>query len=88
MDFYVTIHTKGLLAAVDRFRDRLVERIVNVIKVTSVDIQRAVKEEKLSGQVLNVRTGTLRRSINREVRLQPSRAWAIIGTNVHYGAVQ
>lgn len=43
-----------------------------------------VKVSKLSGQVLNVRTGRLRRSITQKVVSTPSRITGIVGTNVEY----
>lgn len=47
-------------------------------------LQRKVKEEKLSGQVLHVRTGTLRRSINAQVFDKGSSIYGVVGTNVKY----
>lgn len=51
-----------------------------------------VKGEKLSGQVLNVRTGTLRRSISpgEGVTRVEEKTWAItgfVGTNIVYGRI-
>lgn len=42
---------------------------------------------KLSGEVLNVRTGRLRRSINEAVTEEPSRVVGSVGTNVEYARV-
>ena len=44
-----------------------------------------VKQEKLSGQALNVRTGRLRRSITQRITSTDSEISAIVGTNVEYG---
>ena len=46
-----------------------------------------VKVNKLSGQVLNVRTGRLRRSITYKVIKTPSRITGIVGTNVEYARI-
>lgn len=43
-----------------------------------------VKVNKLSGQVLNVRSGRLRRSITQKVVNTPSQITGIVGTNVEY----
>lgn len=43
-----------------------------------------VKQQKLSGQVLRNRTGTLRRSITHEVKELPNEIKATVGTNVAY----
>jgi phage gpG-like protein len=48
---------------------------------------RTVKESKLTGQVLHVRTGRLRRSIHKTVRSTPTDVTGIVGTNVVYAHV-
>lgn len=45
---------------------------------------RNVKADKLSGQVLNVRTGRLRRSINAKVMLEGPKPEGTVGTNLVY----
>jgi phage gpG-like protein len=71
-----------LLSAGPRVR-AAVEREVRRI---TIDLQRRVKEKKLSGQVLNVRSGRLRRSINQRVRVLGDSIRGTVGTNVNYGA--
>lgn len=64
-----------------RLHDRLVTRIVRL----SVQLQAKVKTDKLSGQVLHRRTGTLSRSINRKLLVNtPMEIIASVGTNVSY----
>lgn len=46
-----------------------------------------VKAQKLSGQVLNVRTGRLRRSITQRVESSADEISGIVGTNVGYAAI-
>ncbi len=46
-----------------------------------------VKADKLSGQVLNVRTGRLRRSINQRVEVNGQGAYGKVGTPVKYGRI-
>jgi len=46
-----------------------------------------VKMEKLTGQVLNVRTGRLRNSINQRVTETQSGVFGSVGTNVEYARV-
>jgi phage gpG-like protein len=62
---------KGLLEAVTRL---------------AIQLQRNVMKDKLSGQVLNVRTGTLRRSINQLVSQTDTSTEGVVGTNVEYAA--
>jgi phage gpG-like protein len=47
-------------------------------------LERRVKQ-KLSGEVLNVRTGLLRASINTRVKETSSEITASVGTNIKYG---
>ena len=51
------------------------------------DLQAHVKEDKLSGQVLNVRTNRLRSSISKVVTEQTNEISAFVGTNVVYAAI-
>ena len=44
-----------------------------------------VKASKLSGGVLNVKTGRLRRSINQQVKSDDKSVIGQVGTNVNYG---
>lgn len=47
-------------------------------------VQRKSKQDKLSGQVLQVRTGRLRRSINVKMRETQDAVVGTVGTNVSY----
>jgi phage gpG-like protein len=47
-----------------------------------------VKNDKLSGQVLKVRTGRLRRSITYKLSNGDNTASATVGTNLSYGRAQ
>lgn len=49
-------------------------------------LQANVKRDKLSGQVLSVRTGTLRRSIYGKVVAKDTFIYGVVGTNVKYAA--
>jgi phage gpG-like protein len=50
----------------------------------ALQLVRHVKEQKLSGQVLKNRTGTLRRSITHKVAETPQEIKGTVGTNVSY----
>lgn len=60
--------------------------LLRVMNRLSIEVQRGVKD-KLTGPVLHVRTGTLRRSINRRVEQIGGGVTATIGTNVKYAGV-
>jgi len=51
-------------------------------------LQRTIQSDKLSGQVLRVKTGTLRRSITHQLMVEPGLAiTGVVSTNVTYGKV-
>lgn len=76
--------------AIARFKGmpgRLREELRNGIGRAVLKLQAYVKDGKLSGQVLNVRTGRLRRSIAQQVTDEGQRVVGIVGTNVVYARV-
>jgi len=85
MNFVVAVHAESLIARMDGAPDALRRSLKIVMDRLSIMVQRSVKEDKLTGQVLHVRTGTLRRSINREVTERADGVFATVGTNVGYG---
>lgn len=87
MKLIVSIRSEALVAALLGYAPRLVDRLQKALQRLAIDIQSAVKGQKLSGQVLHVRTGTLRRSINQAVETRSDGVWAIVGTPVVYARV-
>ena len=65
------------------------QRLQQAVGRTTLQLQRRVMQGKLSGQVLGVRTGTLRRSINPGTYtvFEPGLATGVVGTNLSYGVV-
>lgn len=53
----------------------------------TLKLQRKVRADKLTGQVLKVRTGNLRRSIDTAVINSASGTVGVVSTNVKYGRV-
>jgi phage gpG-like protein len=53
----------------------------------TIALQAHVVEHKLSGQVLHVRSGTLRRSITYAIRETDAAITGIVGTNLEYAAI-
>lgn len=86
MNLIFVIKEERALAWLKGYPERLNAALNRVITRWSIDLQRHVKQDKLSGQVLHVRSGTLRRSINRKVTRTPTSIVATAGTNVEYAA--
>ncbi len=62
------------------------QRLTTSIGRLTLQLLREVKAGKLSGQVLQVRTGRLRRSINQRLEQRdPLQIAGYVGTNVAYG---
>lgn len=80
----VTVKAESLMAMLKGFRPRFRAKLLATVQRLAIDMQRAAKEEKLSGQVLHVRSGTLRRSINQRVEEKAGGIFGYIGTNVEY----
>lgn len=75
---------KELVAKLDKFPSIARDLFRAVTQKLTIDLQAKVINEKLTGQVLHVRTGTLRRSINQEVQETKGGFTGIVGTNLNY----
>lgn len=75
-----TAVTARLDAMPSRVRDELVTGIGRI----AIRLQRNVMKDKLSGQVLNVRTGRLRRSIGHVVEVSTNIVAGVVSTPVKY----
>jgi phage gpG-like protein len=64
-------------------QDRLGKSMARIV----IALSRKIKEEKLTGQVLKNRTGTLRRSISHDVDIRPPAVVGSVGTNVVYAHI-
>lgn len=80
------VDTSVLDERLKRIPQQLHQSILRAVTRLAIEIQGYVKTDKLSGQALHVRTGTLRRSINFKVVDTPVRIGATVGTNVEYAA--
>ncbi len=61
--------------------------IVKAMKRLSLQLVRHVVQDKLTGQVLHVQTGKLRRSITLQIDENPNDITAIVGTNTEYARI-
>lgn len=75
-----------VLAAMFRsYGDKVQAAIVQSVGRSALRLQREVMDNRLSGQVLNVRTGNLCRSIHQQVTSSGGAVIGEVNTNVRYG---
>lgn len=86
MNVLIDLRAERFLAMLTAAPGKLQEKLRATVERLSIEIQTAIKQ-KLAGEVLHTRTGTLRRSINRVVTADSSGVFATEGTNVRYAAV-
>ena len=84
----------GQLIGVEKVAERFDKARNGIIPAMETQMYRIVArlnadvvKNKLSGQALKVRTGTLRRSITQQVRSDTAGVTGIVGTNVEYAAI-
>lgn len=88
-EFTVAVEDRALRANLRGYPARAMDKLHAAMTKIGLQLQSYIKTEKLSGQMLNVRSGTLRRSINREVyNVSSTEVRLIVGTNVKYAAYQ
>ena len=83
----VSVRNEALMAMLSGAPNRLRDAMARTMTRLSIELQANVKKDKLSGQVLHTRTGTLRRSINRSISQSGDGVVATVGTNVKYAGV-
>lgn len=86
-DFIVTVDTSRLDAKLQRVPRQIEVSVLRAVRRLAIDLQGYVKGQKLTGQVLHVRTGTLRRSINQDVQQDGNKIRGVVGTNVSYARI-
>lgn len=74
-----------LVAKLERTAPAMGQALEKSVQRLALQLLRHVKEDKLSGQVLRVRSGRLRRSANQRVEVAGAKVTGIVGTNVEYG---
>ena len=86
----ITMRVRGdkeVMRRLETMNDRIRRSLRTAIEKEAIFETGYVKRNKLSGQVLNVRTGTLRRSIAYRIESGDTFVTAKIGTNVIYAAI-
>jgi hypothetical protein len=77
---------EAVIARFDAYPELMHDSLRATIQNCAIQLQRYVKEDALSGQILHNRTGNLRRSINFELSEVGNNISASVGTNVEYAA--
>jgi hypothetical protein len=83
----IEVYAEGIgevVAKLDSLDARMTDELRIGIGRLSAKLQGNVQKDKLSGQVLGVRTGRGRRSIQQDVRVAGSKVTGIVSTNVNY----
>lgn len=83
----VVVGKERMLADIRQVPVRVLPEIRKATEVLAIKLSAYVKRDKLSGQVLKNRTGTLRRSINYKVTATGTDFMAMVGTNKEYAHV-
>lgn len=77
---------KELQSRLERINGQLIIALKMGIMKSLIELEGEIKN-KLSGKVLNVRTGTLRRSIGREISQSGNKIDGFVGSNLKYAAI-
>lgn len=75
----------AIAAVLKAYSDGVQSAVEQSIGRSVLKLQREVMQNRLSGQVLNVRTGNLRRSIHQQVTSSGGLVVGEVNTNVRYG---
>jgi phage gpG-like protein len=68
--------------------DKIIPAVAQRVQMAAVQLEADVKNQKLTGQALNVRSGRLRRSIHTDpITISDSKISTTVGTNVEYAKI-
>jgi Bacteriophage HK97-gp10, putative tail-component len=87
----ISANLVGASAALDRLRamgDAASSGVARAIAKLGIDLQNNVQQNKLSGQVLQVRSGSLRQSISVQVNQSDTAISATVYSDLDYAAAQ
>jgi HK97 gp10 family phage protein len=83
----VVVGDEAVIARLAAMGPELRRGLARAVTRLALELQRKVQAEKLTGQVLKVRTGSLRSSINTRVEEGGGEVTASVGTNVRYARI-
>ena len=76
---WIASKLKEVASKLKELEPKIYNSLLSTITKLSIQLQAKIKSEKLTGQVLKTRTGTLRRSINYRVDKTPSEIIGRVG---------
>ena len=79
------VGSEDFIARLEKMPGVLRDALRRAVEYSAIDLQTKVKEDKLSGQVLHVRTDVLRSSITYRMEDTTTGVYGIVGTKVNYG---
>jgi len=79
--------TAGVISRLDQVPGKVAAALRRAVAAEAIKLTAYVKEQKLSGQELNIQTGALQRSINYQLQDEGDRIAASVGTNLIYAAI-
>jgi phage gpG-like protein len=83
----IIIGKEGVVTTFRQLPLKASDALYRTLTRLAIQLTRHIKEDKLSGQVLRNRTGTLRRSINYRVVGTSTLITAFVGTNLDYARI-
>lgn len=81
------VGTESVASRFLSLRPRIKAQVSETVRRLTIGLQAHVKADKLSGQVLKNRTGTLRRSINSRITDSGESVIGSVGTNISYARI-
>ena len=81
------IGDKSLIERLGRVAPAMKKEVDATVMKLGFELQARVQTQKLTGQVLHVRTGRLKSSITQRFESTAEMATSIVGTNVSYGVM-
>jgi HK97 gp10 family phage protein len=83
----VVVGDEAVIARLNAMGPDLRRGLARAVTRLGFELQRKVQAEKLTGQVLRVRTGSLRSSIHTQVSAAGDQVAASVGTNIRYARI-
>jgi phage gpG-like protein len=81
------VGAEGVIKHLGEVPPRVLGLVRQAVEAEAINLVRDVKENKLTGQALKTRTGTLRRSINYALSIADQGLTAVVGTNLVYAKI-